>query len=286
LMAPWNASMKQFAGVVIQSKMLRAINKVPSAKEAEHLAFLGIDARMAKRIGAEFAKHGKEDGGVHWANTDAWTDKGAVTAYRSALSKEVNIVIVTPGQDRPLFMSKPLGQTLMQFKSFGISANQRILMSGLQQRDLSALSGVALSVSLGMLAYKLKTPEEKLAKEPAQWVAEGIDRSGVTGSLFDVNNLMEKATQGKIGVARLTGKEMSRYASRDVAGALMGPSYSTAQNTASVIGHALQGKWSQSDTHALRRMLPFQNLFYIRYLLDEAEKGVNRAFGVPKKSGQ
>jgi hypothetical protein len=32
----------------------------------------------------------------------------------------------------------------------------------------------------------------------------------------------------------------------------------------------------------LRKILPFQNLFYIRRLFDQVEEGANRALGVPR----
>ncbi|MBI5122182.1 MAG: hypothetical protein HZA67_14360 [Rhodospirillales bacterium] len=46
-------------------------------------------------------------------------------------------------------------------------------------------------------------------------------------------------------------------------------------------GAALRGDWSASDTRALRRLAPWQNLFYLRRLFDAAEEGVNESMGVP-----
>ena len=46
------------------------------------------------------------------------------------------------------------------------------------------------------------------------------------------------------------------------------------------------GEWTASDTHRLRKMLPYQNLFYIRQLLDKVEEETNNALGVPQRRKQ
>ncbi|CCG41587.1 hypothetical protein [Magnetospirillum molischianum] len=48
-----------------------------------------------------------------------------------------------------------------------------------------------------------------------------------------------------------------------------------------VLGEAGRGDWKATDTHAVQRMMPYQNLFYLRQMFDAAEEGINEAFGVP-----
>lgn len=76
----------------------------------------------------------------------------------------------------------------------------------------------------------------------------------------------------------------SRYQSRSVYEALLGPTLGTGLETGvRVVGAAGRGDWQASDTRVLRRLVPWQNLFYLRRLFDQAEEGVNEAFGVPGK---
>ena len=105
----------------------------------------------------------------------------------------------------------------------------------------------------------------------------------MTGFFFDVNNISEKLSRGTIGVNALVGgPTMSRYASRNLAGAALGPSFGTAMDLAGIIGAAAAGDFKQNDTRKIRRLLPYQNLFYLRGLLDKAEAGINEKLGVPE----
>lgn len=299
LMAPWNAAMKQFTGLVTMTRMLRAIERAANGKakpkEIERLAAGGISQADAKKIGEQFAKHGKKGGGVWFANTAEWDEgaRSAVEAFRAALVRDVDRTIITPGQDRPLWMSSEIGRLVGQFKSFAISAMQRVVIAGLQQRDMATLSGAALMTALGGLSGILKA---KVAGQPghtdwsdpkknAQFLVEAIDRSGLTGWLMDVNSMTEKLTRGAVGLSAVTGKPVSRYAQRNIASTLFGPTAGTIQEFARVGGAAASGEWNQSDSRAMRRLIPYNNIFYLRQMFDQAEGGINDFLGVPKAAG-
>jgi len=277
LMAPWNAALKQFSSVLTQHEILAAAAKGAGMgkREIEKLAMSGIDAEMAGRIAQQFAKHG-ERGTVWLANTREWTDRYAIEAFRAAIVKEVDRTIVTPGiGDRPLWMSSELGKTVGQFKTFAFASTQRILLAGVQQRDAAVLNGALLSVALGMGVYSLKSrvAGRETSEDPAVWVREGVDRSGVLGWLYEAGNISEKFTRGLIGPSALTGDgEMaSRYASRGVFGALFGPSVGRVEDIAKATGAAVSNEFSESDVRALRRLIPYQSLFYMRGLFDKLE---------------
>lgn len=286
--APWDQFMKEFSGAVTMHRVLTETanwskGKI-SKKNIERLAASGIDATLAQDIAAQFEKHGVTENGVKIANWSQWDSPQAIQAMRDLMTKETRNSVVTPGVgDRPLWVSSELGKTISQFKSFNMAAAQTVLLSGLQRRDAATLNGAMISVTAGMFSYYLYSMASgrELSDNPAKWVTEGIDRSGLTGWFFDVNNIVEKASRGNIGVSALTGNEpMSRYQSRNVTGALLGPTFGQMQDIFQLTGAAASGEWTASDTHAVRRLLPYQNLFYLRQLLDEAEQGVNDFFGV------
>lgn len=298
LMAPWNAWVKQFVGVVSQTRSLQAIERmvaggVVSQAERTRLASLGIGADAAERIDAMFKAHGEKRNGVWWANTAAWEDTAAAETYRGALGKEIDTTIVTPGQERPLWMTGSrgnIGRMIGQFHSFSIASTQRVLMTGLQKRDMATLNGTLLMTALGMLTYFVKhqanpdakpLPDPSTASGAAQWLREGVDRAGLIGWLFDAHNIVEKATRGTVGLSKLTGgPEMSRYASRGVVGALLGPTFGLGEDAVTSLGSASAGEWTHANSSAVRRMLPFQNLIGVRHLFDLAEHGLNQSLGV------
>ena len=238
LMAPWNAALKQFSGIVTTSRLIDAATAARAGtitdKELTNLAASGISEDMGRRIADQFDRFGRvEEGGIRLPETGNWTDREAAEALRAAIVRDVDRIIVTPGQDKPLWMSHEVGKLVGQFRSFGFAAVQRILLSGLQQRDAAALSGAVLSVGLGMGVYALKTMQfesargarhgGELSDDPTQWLVEGVDRSGLFGWLMDMNNTAEKVTRGRLGIAALTGESVSRYQSRNMIGAAAGP---------------------------------------------------------------
>lgn len=291
--APWTATMKQLAGMMTQTRILQAVEEARAGrikpKELENLAASFIDRKMAARIAEQFEAHGDTQGSVRLANTEHWTDSEAVKVFRAAIARDVDRTIVTPGQDKPLWLSTELGKIIGQFKSFAFASTQRVLLAGLQDRDLGVLHGLVFSTSLGVLATLIhsKLSSRPVSLRPVDLILEGVDRSGALGWVFDANNTVEKFTRGGIGISRLTGKQpMSRYASRNVTDALLGPSIGRVQDLARVSGAATQGEWRESDTRAIRRLLPFQNLFYLRGLFDAGEDGLQGILGVEDRTGE
>jgi hypothetical protein len=291
LMAPWNAAMKQFSGVITQNRMMKAVIKVSegktlSPKEIENLASHGINERMAKRIAKQFAEHGEVHNTVHIPNARDWKDIDAAKVFRGAVRKQVDEIIVTPGQDKPLWMSKSGWRLAGQFRSFSVASIQRTMLSGLQQRDMAVLNGSILSVALGSLSYIAKS--QSAGRDPdlsaGTLLREGVDRSGLLGWLSDANAVSDKVSRGRISVNGVFGgPPMSRYASRSALEAVFGPTYGMAGNLTQVAGNALVGDWQAADTHTIRRMTPYNNVFYVRGIFDDAEKNINDALGVKGK---
>lgn len=291
LMNPWTVFWKQFSGVVSQSRTLDAISNwragTITKKDIERLANMGIDEHMAGRIHDQFTRFGEDQGALKWANTQAWDDAEAQLHYRAALAKEIDKAIVTPGQEKPLWMSGQLGQIIGQFQGYNIASMQRVLLAGLQQRDASALSGFLGMSMAGMLAYWInaqlralghdnQTAASYLSDDPKQWVLEGLDRGGTLGYAFTFDRALDLATRGNYsGRAALGGEELSRYRQRTGAYGLLGPTVGDIPDVFSVIGATTTGEWSSSDIHTARTMIPMNNVFYWRWLFDEAEDGIS-----------
>ena len=273
--------------------MLRAVERVAigkaTTKDITNLAEGSIDDAMARRIHAAWADGGgaKIDG-ARLPNTDAWKDRGAAKAFEAALQREVDSTVITPGLEKPLWMSKPVASLLGQFKAFIAASNERMLIANLQRSDWNTLQGLFAAVTLGMLSYRLYTlvSGQKASERPQDWVKEGISRSGIMGWFDELNSMGAKFTRGNADIYRVIGadKPLSRMQSRGILGTFAGPTANKIERLAQIGGSAAEGEWTASDTTAVRRLMPFQNLFMIRRLLDEVEKGVNSTLGVPERA--
>jgi len=282
----WNDMHKSIASVLVQNRLLKnaAVDYEQLAPaELKYMGFLGIDAHMAERVAKQFAEFGEVDGNVHIPGLANWTDEGARRAFAAAVNKDVDSIIVTKSvADVPLFAHTPTGKALLQFKSFAMASNQRVLMRGLQEGPGSFISGVVGMSALGALTFYAKQVESnrELNDNPGRWIAEGIDRSGIFQLAFEVNNTWEKL--GGSGIYSVAGMAFpnrsqrapaSRYANRDAFGALLGPTFQLGTDAAQLLGigaRATHGDLDIKDADINRAigMTPFATLPYWRWIIE------------------
>ncbi|NSZ06414.1 hypothetical protein G6M14_08580 [Agrobacterium tumefaciens] len=296
MLTPWTDFGKFAAGMVGGSELSRAAEAIAagkgSARQIRNMAEAGIDSVMAGRIWKELSAEGGSDivDGLRLPNTGNWKDEGARAAFEGALARDVDIMILTPGAEKPLMMSNPIMALVLQYKTFVVAANERILVRGLQARDAQVLQGLASAIALGAmaeLAYTVAANREG-PKNPSDWVKAGINRSGILGWYSEGNSILAKWTGGTADAYRLIGASQpdARYISRSPGGALLGPTFGKAETTvksmSTLIAKVLGGDvdWKESDTTNMRRLIAGQNLFYIRRLLDSGEDQVNEWLGV------
>lgn len=286
----WTDFAKLASGMVASAEALAAVRAVasgkPKARQIRNLAEGGVDAAMASRIVRQLKADGAVDvvDGIEIPNTGNWTDRGARNAFEALITRDVDMMVLTPGQEKALMFSKPIGGLILQFKSFVQAANERLLVRSLQARDIEALQGMASAVALGVMAEVIYSwiVGRDLPENPANIIKSGVERSGLLGWYQEANSLSAKFSGGSADVFRLAGADRpdSRYISRSVLGAFLGPTANKFEDLVRVTGTAANLDWSAADTRRLRRMVPGQNLFYIRRRLDELEGNVNEAFGI------
>jgi hypothetical protein len=287
----WDDFNRTFAARMTQNRIFDNAMKAAKAgfaslpeRERAYMGYLGIGQERAERIGELFMKHGETIDGVHVANTEGWGADPAGDllrqAFRAAVAKDVSSIIVSKGVgDVPLLANTPIGKSLLQFKSFAIASNQRVLLRGLQEGQTRFIGGVLGMASIGMFIYWARHQAfgTDVSDNPGTWIAEGLDRSGVFSVLFEANNTFEKMGLPGIyaGAAAAFPSSSqrapaSRYASRSVVDSLLGPTAGTARDIATVpatIENLMRGNpATHSDYTLAKRLAPFIGLWFVRPL--------------------
>lgn len=298
---PWNTAVKSMASFFNGTRIFESveawgkgtISKVDKAR----LLNLGIDEAMAKRILKQYQKHGVGKGGKNtWtelgddykylrvANSDEWTDDLARETYNNAIGKQVNIDIVTPSKgDVPLWANTEIGGMISQFKKFGMASTQRMLMRGLQEKDMKQLQGVLLLLAAGAAvdAFRQRAFDRDYSKKPfGQKIVDAFDRSGIGGIYSDVNNALERIGNNQIGLRPLLGAKKPYGTYRDLFNNpvpdILGPTASQIANIADIAWTWGTGKYNHHTARNVRRLLPFQNVWFLDSIFDKMEKDILR----------
>jgi len=298
---PWNTGVKTVAGMFNGARTLEAIEALVTGGKITkvnlaRLKNLGIDDQTAKIIYQQYKKHGYGKNANSWssvgdqyklmrvANTESWDQTPeaikAADIFHSAIGKQARIDIVTPTKgDVPLWANTELGGVLLQFKKFGIASTQRMLMRGLQEKDINFLNGVMLLMAAGAMvdAFRQKAFNRDYSKKPTgQKIVDAFDRSGLGGIFSDINNAIERLGNNEIGLRPLLGAKKPYGTYRDLFNNpvpdVLGPSASQLANIGDIAWTWGTGKYNHHTARNVRRLLPFQNVWFLDSLFDEVEK--------------
>lgn len=272
LMGQYNDINKAINGMVTADSILSG------AAPASRIAKLGISPATAARINEQFRKHGEVLDGWHIGNFEKWDDDYAAGVFQSAVLKDTNNIIITPGVgDTPLWASSPIGRTVFQFRSFTTASYNRATIGGLSEGTAQFYYGTAFQIALGALTYALKQAAngKEIDWSPQKLTLEGVDRSGILGPLMEYNNMAEKASGGMIGLGPLLGTgTQSRYASRGFIGSALGPTFGLLDTVTDVTAGVLNGDAGDRVLHSVRTLLPGNNLFWIAPLINQVDPGM------------
>lgn len=243
-----------------------------STKEMRRLARVGISKQDFEYIHSQWKKYGGIHEGSYFANTGMWEintpEKAqAFRKYKEAIISEIRSTLVRPTiQDKPLSAYTELGKTMLQFKSFGFAATNKIFMSALQNRDdINTITGLITLLSLGALGY-VATSLARGNEPNLEFLSlskEAIDRSGILGMFSEYYNVAAK-------LGAIPGQGSSRYRTRGKFGAVGGPTVGAVEDIAAFIAKitdTMGGKpLTTKDVDVLLRLMPYQNLFYAHQL--------------------
>jgi hypothetical protein len=307
LIAPWTEMMKSWTTMIVSGRIRDAARTLAEggaldAGDQLRLRRAGLDDAMLRRIHDQFETHGIDTAGSRAANLGAWTDKTARDSFAAAIHSDVNRTIVTPGiADKATWMEKGIkranGDTLLpasvagvlsQYYAFAIASTQKMMVSGLQQRDMAFLSGTLATVALAHIVNKIRDnlnagPDGKHnSRTGKDQIVEAIDRSGTLGYFGNINNAIERLSGETVGIRPATGiSTRPRFGARQLSG--LGPTGGTLANLSTIVHGVATNHWTARQANAARKILPLQNIFYADQLFDGVEGGM-RGFAAPDKT--
>lgn len=272
-MLHWNAGWKSIGTAVMASRIAKASEALRAGtigkKDLAKLAENGIEPWMAARIAKQIEQHADKNGQIWMPNAGQWTDLDAFHAFRRAMVREMDIIVVTPGQDIPLSFSSEVGRFFLQFKRFGFSAYERILLSGLQRTDADVVAQFTMAVLLGGLVANVRADlYGRERKTGAAWWEDAIDRSGLAGWLMEPYNVANAATGGALS---FSGETVSRYQARSSTQGALGPSVDMATGVVEAFNAMSQGQHTHRDINKFMRAIPGNNLPYLMGLYRQIE---------------
>lgn len=291
----FNDFSQTFAAIVSQSNMIRNIKTLAAGGEVGRLELgrlsrLGLDTDAIQRIAAQLERHGSEVDGAYFADPLAWDDPQARRAYIAALGQEIDEIITKPGQDKPFWMSRPLGSLIGQFRGFVFAQTQRTILAGVQRAMLGdmlpVITGAIAATAAGAIGFLTKEViegrQDKLSDSPAEWVWNGLAQSGFLGYAQSINDSIEALTRGSWGMRAVLGKApYARYSSSSLTGAFLGPTVGTIEDAGVFLKGIAAGDLNAIDLHRGRKTIPFNRMYGIRYAFDAAEAGLGDVLGIP-----
>lgn len=288
----WTSAMKQFSGSVANVKIMDSLNLVVNGgakKEVDnatrYLAQLGFGQAEVEKIWAQVQAAGggaKVDG--YWMpNTANWTDVDAQKLYHSAVSREADITIVTPGIDKPAWVDQNVAmRSISQFKSFSMASTYKTVAAGaqgLRQGDMAFVTGALISLAFGAFSYYLnaiitggETEKKMRAATPGQWADEAIDRAGLTGILSEVQRVGQNIP-GVSPYLSFGGRGTTRAQGNSLVEQVLGPTFDFAKTAADAITGLHDP--TRATGHAIRTLMPLQNTIGLSRIFDLIEAAVN-----------
>ena len=286
MMDHWNSGVKFLESAVAIPHITDALERRAlgnaTAKDIRFLDRLGLGEKESKQIWTQLERTGDRVEGVMLPNTESWNDRDAMRMFRGALARIVDDAVVTPGAERPLFSDgSELGRLIFQFRSFTFSSHHKLLWAGaqdLRSGDMAPLQGIVFSLALGALSYYIwarvsgpKQTEEMQNASLEKWAAESITRSFVLGAFAELQNVAEKVP-GTVGqVATLGSGQTSRAGSTGPVEAALGPSFGAVRDLSQVVQGFLSGDPTGGDIHSLRKLLPYNNLWWLSRAFNRVE---------------
>jgi hypothetical protein len=303
----WNSQVKTISGFVAnhaildiaqQLKKAGAVDMASASRVVrrdfiEDIARMGIGLDDLLKMADEIEAAGEDFDGLILPRMDKWQDKALSARYLTALTKEVDDLIVTPGVgDKPLWAHYELGKVILQFKGYPMAAMRRIVFQGAQRPDSKLAISMMFSTLMGGFVYSIKQWErgESITDDPKQFLYEAIDRAGLFGYLLDANNYIEQLSGNRVGLNPLIGLDQtSRHRFQtsllDIAFGPTGSTLKYGQRAALAPLDAIFGDGlTEADINAMYKLIWYSKIFGIRNIMEALRESSIETFAVNRQN--
>jgi len=139
---------------------------------------------------------------------------------------------------------------------------------------------VMLLMGSGMLIdatyHKVRFNRDYSKLSLTEKLLNAFDRSGLAGIYTDVNKAIETLSDNRIGISPLLGDQKPYGSSgRWKAGTIGGPTGGQIYNIFDIIYDVTGNKYNHHTAKNVRRLIPFQNIWYLDWLFDDIQKGLH-----------
>ena len=270
-------SIKNWTGLIIQEQAIKAIKNFENLKNGSqdliNLNKNGIGKNNYKIIKEQLDKHSYTKKGfgtnIYIPNTQSWDNKEAVNLYRTFLNNSVNSVTLNPKiQDMPIWGNKEFGKLILQFKGFTLSSINKILIPALQKKDTDVLAFLITSFAMAnIIMYAKNTLKGKKNPEKTnQIVKETLKQTSFTPLFFDINQVTSSLG---IDLYDTEDEREKRVDPKNFLISLGGPSVSSLADFGTAVSStAKDGSLTPYEQQAIKKLIPYQNLFYVDRLFN------------------
>lgn len=280
----WTDFARTVSVTLLEDRVLKAATDVAGGRllpkwTRTRLAQLGLDTDDLKRIASEVQKHGGDVDGVRVSGSAHWDDAELAARYDGALLKEARTTVMQPGAaDRVWWMDSETGRVLGQLKSFALASPMKLAMVPAQQigqgQAMLAARFVGYMLAGGALVHVLRNygAGRQPTTDPGELAAEAFVESGIGGVLPDLISPIAR----RFGVLG----ESARYSDRNVLSTYGGPALGTVADAYDLAFNRTANGMSARDLHLLRRLMPMQNVWYLRRAINALEGESAEALGL------
>jgi hypothetical protein len=264
LMEPLVEGSRQAVSLAAETQILEDLRNFKTLDDAtrEHLAKLHISSNNYKAILDQVDKYGDSEKGI--ANYSLWDDKEAQTAMVAALNKEVSTYVpkATKGDITFLQNRYQWARNVFQFTSFFQALTSKLLIPGMQQRDMKTLQGIIGVSALGSLSYiaKCELKGEKPDLSPDNLLMQGVYRSALLGlfTTHTIGAIMDK-----------TGYKTTDYKDQSPLLQFLGPGAEDVNSAISIANRLWDknGKMDSTTKNQLINLLPAHNFWLLKGLM-------------------
>lgn len=150
---------------------------------------------------------------------------------------------------------------------------------------MALAQGLVFSLALGALSYYTWAVSRGegsavLEEDWEKWADEAVARSGLLGILQEPWDFAQKIP-GLSEKVTFSGTPLERRRASGLLGQAFGPSVDLAERSANLL--LGMSDPTQSTVHTARTLSPYQNVFYLRRLIDEIEDVVNNTLSIPER---